>query len=219
MSTLFEDFDPRLVVAWTPIVDAPNTLRAAESDVVARVSAVRRREFATGRALARELLGRLGAVDPVVPSAPDRSPSWPEGFVGSIAHTDRVCVVAVGRASDFGSVGIDVEPARPLESDLFATIATARELERVARLSPDIRGLAVRRLFTAKEAVYKCLYPLVGVFLDFHDVQVEFDADGRSFGAEVRHPAAHEFPVEGRVVLEHGSIHALVVCRAFVQAS
>jgi 4'-phosphopantetheinyl transferase EntD len=218
MSAPFSGFHPRLLVEAMPIVDARAELAAEERDVVARVSAGRLCEYTTGRLLARDLLRRLGLQDPVVTRYPDRSPRWPSGFVGSIAHCDRRCIVAVARKEDFASVGIDIEPADELESELFDTIATEHELRRLEVLPGHERGLEARRLFTAKEAAYKCAYPLLGAFLDFHDVSVEFSAGGH-FAVAVAHPAARRFEFEGNLAELHGCLHALVVSPTRVPVS
>ena len=78
-----------------------------------------------------------------------------------------MAVAAIAAKSQFLSVGVDIEPAEPLEPGLLEIIATARERER-APYDP-FRG---RLLFSIKEAIYKAVYPLDGVFLDHHDVEV-----------------------------------------------
>ena len=73
-----------------------------------------------------------------------------------------------------GAVGIDVEPAESLPSELLDLVATPQER---LRLGDDpYHG---RLLFVAKEAVYKAVYPLDQTFLDHHDVQVSF-AEGKA---------------------------------------
>src|SRR5438034_5985768 len=65
--------------------------------------------FDMGRACAAELLAELGARETSVAMAADRSPVWPQGYVGSITHTDDLLGVAVARRKDFRSIGIDAE--------------------------------------------------------------------------------------------------------------
>jgi 4'-phosphopantetheinyl transferase EntD len=69
---------------------------------------------------------------------------------------------------DFNAVGIDVEPAVALPPDMLALIATSQEQRRIA--DDPLRG---KLLFAAKEAVYKALYPLDRVFLEFRDIEVD----------------------------------------------
>ncbi len=175
---------PDWVLTVTSTIDAtPDDLLPQELLSVARAVRKRQCEFATGRVRARALLARLGFPDAAVPVGPDRSPVWPEGVVGSISHTSDLCVVAVARQSQTGSLGIDVEPEGPLDDETLSGICTARELEGLGRLSEAGRGLAARRLFSAKESVFKCQYPVTGAMPDFRDVEIEFDRASDAFEA------------------------------------
>ncbi|MDZ4773598.1 MAG: 4'-phosphopantetheinyl transferase superfamily protein [Planctomycetota bacterium] len=210
MKVLSQDFDTRLVVAAVPIFDASVILADAECAAVANATEKRKREYTTGRWLARELLHRIGSAQTTVACSPDRSPRWPRGFVGSIAHTDRRCVVAVGHAHDFASVGIDIEPVEPVETELFDFIATTAEREKIECLPVSSRGRAVRQLFTAKEAAYKCVYPLLGKFLDFAEIEIEFPSAANRFSVTIAHPAARELALVGSIVECDGCFYTLV---------
>lgn len=209
LEALQAEFGGRLFIGSSAIVDAGSDLAPEERLAVEHVTAARLREFSTGRAVARELLVRLGVVRPVVTRALDRSPLWPAGCVGSIAHTEHKCIVAVGRECDYRSVGIDIEPDEPIEHDLFDTIAVEKELEQFAI---EARALGVRRLFVAKEAAYKCLHPVIGVFLDFHDITITID--GCRFTAVTRHPDAMGHAVEGLLTEYDGHVLALAALPA-----
>ena len=128
-----------------------------------------RRASGSARMLARTLLPRLGLhQQPIVKSA-SGLPIWPSGIVGSLAHDSEIAVAAIAMRRLFSSVGIDIEPADPLDPALLAMVATSRERERAS--DEPCRG---RLLFCIKEAVYKASYPLDGTFLDHHDVEVDF---------------------------------------------
>jgi 4'-phosphopantetheinyl transferase EntD len=126
-----------------------------------------RRASGAARIVARQLLAQLGHGHCAVPKASSGAPIWPAGVVGSLTHDSRVAVAAVGRRRDVAALGIDVEPAESLPSDLLDLVATAQERLRIA--DDPYHG---RLLFAAKEAVYKAVYPLDQTFLDHHDVQV-----------------------------------------------
>ncbi len=66
-----------------------------------------------------------------------------------------------------GAVGIDVEPAEPLPQDMLDLVA--RDEER-RWIGGDL--VEARRLFAAKEAVYKASFALDRTFLEFHDIAV-----------------------------------------------
>ena len=55
----------------------------------------------------------------------------------------------------------------PLPGDLLDVIATANERE---QLKGDL--VSARLLFCMKEAVYKATYPIDGMFLEHHDVEI-----------------------------------------------
>ena len=99
------------------------------------------------------------------------APVWPAGVVGSLAHDPEIAVAAVALRRDFAALGVDVEPAEPLPSELIDIVATLWEKRQLAE---DPRS--GRLLFAAKEAVYKAVFPLDGTFLDHHNVVVDLSA-------------------------------------------
>ena len=135
--------------------------------------------FDTGRACAAELLADLGSRETSVPMAADRSPVWPQGYVGSITHTDELVGVAVARRKDFRSIGIDAEAIVPTEIRVEIEDLCMSETERALRDSVEINHQTFSSLcFSAKESFFKCLYPLTGVWFDFRDAEIAcFDAD------------------------------------------
>jgi 4'-phosphopantetheinyl transferase EntD len=168
-------------------------LHEVEAAHVARAVPRRQNEFAAGRALLRDLLGR----EVTIPVAPDRSPVLPSGVVGSLAHDREVVVAALSTEPDIAALGVDVEPATPLELDLAAVI-----------LRDDEAGIDAHRAFTMKEAAYKAWSTLGGRMLDHHDVRVRLDGD--RFLAEV---VADGSVFEGRSALVARRWLALVVVR------
>jgi 4'-phosphopantetheinyl transferase EntD len=142
-----------------------------EADAFASSVVKRRRASGAARIVARELLAKLGcAYSTALPKSTSGAPIWPQGIVGSLAHDSRFAIAAVGRRQDVAALGIDIEPADslPFELDL---IATPRE-----RLSIGSYRYFGRLLFSAKEAVYKAVHPLDNIFLEHHDVEIDFDA-------------------------------------------
>lgn len=142
-----------------------------EADILAGSVIERRRASGAARILVRELLAQLGCSQTTaLPKSTSGAPVWPTGIIGSLAHDSRFAIAAVGRRDDVVALGIDIEPAEslPFELDLIAT-----PRERLAVISSRYGG---RLLFTAKEAVYKAVYPLDGIFLEHHDVEIDFDS-------------------------------------------
>jgi 4'-phosphopantetheinyl transferase EntD len=145
-------------------------LTATERASLGATLTASRRASGAARALARQLVSQLGAgVAPIVKGR-DGAPVWPHGIAGSLAHDATFAVAAVGWKRDVGSVGIDIEPAEPLPSDVVPLVATPRELARCAD------PMAAREIFCAKEAVYKAVYALDGRMLDYDDIGVDLQA-------------------------------------------
>lgn len=181
----------------------------------------RRREFAAGRSAARSALAELGLHDVTLPADEDRVPRWPDGVAGSISHCDGLCVAAAGDDAGLLGLGLDVEPATPMEPRLVSRVCTPREEAwgrlAVSRLDPC---LLYKIVFTAKEAVYKCCFPRTRRELEFHDVEVTPSPPTGAFEAEIdgappgspapfgspSDPRATPLPsrLEGRFTLEGG---------------
>ncbi len=123
-----------------------------------------RRASGVARMVARSLLAQLGYSEARVPKGAGGAPVWTVGVVGSLAYDDEIAVAAVGLRRDFASVGIDVERADALPSDMLTLVATQSERRRI---EDDL--VKAKRLFAVKGAVCKAVYPLDGVFLEFGD--------------------------------------------------
>ena len=154
-----------------------------ERALVAHAAPSRQQEFATGRVCAREVLARAGIVGFPLLRNDDRTPVWPEGIVGSISHTREACVVAVARRRDVLGIGLDVEEEESLEPDLWPIVCTGTELQWLANRASSERGRLAKAIFSAKECTYKCLYPVIGIPLEFDDVEIDLDLESRRFRA------------------------------------
>jgi 4'-phosphopantetheinyl transferase EntD len=93
--------------------------------------------------------------------------------VASISHTAGYCAVVAARAANYGGLGLDVERAGEVEPELVDMIALPAEA-RILRAADAGRTA----LFSAKEAVYKCVFPALGLDPDFHDVSTGAPAGG-----------------------------------------
>jgi len=135
----------------------------------------RRLEFSRGRQCARAALRRLGFADGPILTGSQREPLWPAGVVGSITHTDGLCLAAVASQKSYSGVGIDVEPAAPLTPAVAERIATEVEMNALSAMPPL---LAARLIFSAKESFYKSQFYLTREFLGFFDVSIELEPGG-----------------------------------------
>jgi len=181
-------------------------LLKAEQEAIAGAAKTRIEQYTAGRVCSRIALGRLGvaATTPII-RGEDRAPVWPAGMVGSISHTDSWCAAAVARAEVVRSIGIDLELATPLKESLWRRVCTPKERDWLHQL-PSV-GLTGKILFSAKEAVYKCQYPITNKFLGFHAVEIELGDE--SFRAIFQQEAGEFQPGDvmlGRYLVEEGLV-------------
>lgn len=174
-----------LSVVCTDVDGATETLWPEEAAAVAKAIPRRRREFAAGRAAAREAMHRLSVCSGAIPANPDRSPRWPAGIVGSISHTAEICLAVVGLRKLWSSIGIDIEPNQDIEESLWEIICAPDELRLVREQPPSKQAAFVARIFVAKEAFFKWQFPLNKAMLDFQDVSVQWRYEGRCFRVQV----------------------------------
>ncbi len=204
VSGLF-DGAPGVRVAAAPTSTPVETLLAEEQALVARAVEVRRREFATGRRLARTLLAEAGWPEAPLLRDADRVPLWPEGALGCISHTREWCVVAVASCDDVTALGVDVEPDTPLEPALWPRIATHAEREWLSRQPEAERGRLAHGIFVVKECVYKAAFPSRRERWGFQDVETALEPIAGRFRAETPGFGAGERRVvEGRLLRRDG---------------
>jgi 4'-phosphopantetheinyl transferase EntD len=162
---------PGVRFAFRPIAPVDeNALFPEEAAPFARSVVKVRRASGAARIAARHLLAEMGHANRPILKSSSGAPVWPPGVVGSLSHASDIAAAAVALRSDFASIGVDIEPAEPLPSELLPLVGTPRE-----RRLPGFEGHG-RLLFTVKEAIYKSLSALGHGFLDHQDVEVDLDA-------------------------------------------
>lgn len=170
-----------------PTTISPKLLLPEERVYIKNSIIKRKREFAAGRLLARHLLNNLGFPDRPLMMDDEHVPVWPTGIKGSISHCDDLCMVALFDSfnSKTKNIGIDVEKNKPIERDIWNLISTEEEIERISR-NKHLEGQVIQFLFSAKEAVYKCLFPITRKPLEFRDVRILMDNQNKNFSVEIR---------------------------------
>lgn len=168
MPIVTREGDPRVL---GPVAEVWPEERAA----VERAVAKRRNEYFATRHLARLALAELTVPGCAILNNSDRSPRWPSGVVGSLSHTDTWCGVALTRPTDgICGLGIDLERVGSVSLEVEQRISSARELS-----ASDPTAASLR--FSAKEALYKAIFPFVKRFVGFLEVEIHLDDDRRSF--------------------------------------
>ena len=174
----------------------------------------RRREYLAGRIAAHRAMEKLGLAARPVLSSRSRAPVWPRGLVGSLSHNATTCVAVVARASQVRSLGVDVEDDSPLPADLIATVCTLDERAWLASRPEVSRRLLAKLIFSAKEAVYKCQFPISRKVIDFTSVLVTPDMDTGQFEATFLEDAGafrvHD-RLTGRFAISDHLIHTAMV--------
>jgi len=89
---------------------------------------------------ARRALAELGVDSGALLPNLERSPSWPPGTTGTIAHASGCWAVAVTDSPGVLRVGLDLEPDTPLQSGLERLICTEDERSWVNQFNSKDRG-------------------------------------------------------------------------------
>jgi 4'-phosphopantetheinyl transferase EntD len=177
----------------------------------------RRLFFALGRAAARDALRELEGTEPVaIPRAPSGEPVWPASIVGSISHSHEVAVAVVGRREDYAGLGVDVEDrARGPSPRAARLVCRPSEMDWV---DPESGTDRLARLFSAKEAVFKALFPIEQVWLGFADAELRWLHEEEGFEARVLKRVGDAYPA-GFVLRVNSTLGATwVLSTAFVPA-
>lgn len=203
---LFTEIE-KVVAIYAPLEVIRPAIFAEEAELLRKAVASRRFEFAAGRTLARAALKTLGFSAQPIPIAEGRFPIWPDGVVGSISHSFSLVATAVALSDDLAGIGIDVQERNSVSGKDTESIATPNEQRKLAERS---RGLDATILFACKEAVYKSVNPIIGEFLEFHDVEVSVVGSG--FEARCRPDKRSALPIssgQGHLASVGGHIVAL----------
>src|SRR5262249_36047486 len=122
--------------------------------------------YVAGRLCAEHALRRTGIAS-AVGRGGSGEPLWPEGFVGSITHTEtQARARAARRDGTTGILGIGIDSqslADEASVDAILSVCCTRS-ERVMLLDgrpPRERCLAATIVFALKEAFYKAVHPSV----------------------------------------------------------
>lgn len=175
-ASLLADSPVRVAERNPDLIEAGAGLFPAEAEQIQRAVESRQKQYTAGRILARHAWGELGVDPQPLLNDERRVPIWPAGLVGSITHTRGWCAAAVARATDVAGIGIDVEAASVLEHGLWERICRPEERAFLDAQPAAERGLLAKVVFSAKESIYKALYPRTRVFLDFQGMSVQLVA-------------------------------------------
>lgn len=143
----------------------------------ARACEKKKLELALGREAARSALRQIGYESgPAALRGTGGEPLWPKGVTGSISHCYPWSVaVVVAQGTHDSAVGIDLESVDRLRDiNISNLVCSEEELQWVREGDARERLLMV---FSAKEAVYKALYPVYQRYIDFRQVELSWLSD------------------------------------------
>jgi enterobactin synthetase component D len=202
------------------LADVLDVARLELPSAIAASVPKRQLAYVAGRLCAEHALRRAGIAS-AVGRGESGEPLWPEGFVGSITHTDAMaCAVAARRDGTAGirRIGIDSQSlADEASVDAILSVCCTGG-ERAMLLDgrpPRERCLAATIVFALKEAFYKAVHPLVGRFVDFDELEVRaISAAIGGEGSATLCPSLPELPrgtaLQARFTLDDEAVHALV---------
>jgi 4'-phosphopantetheinyl transferase EntD/rubredoxin len=146
----------------------------------------RRIDFVNGRACAQLALRHLGYNVPSLRRGAYRQPLWPKEVAGSITHTEGYCVAMAVTRERTSSVGIDAESTTHVSDRLILRSCTPAELAGLPQSGPA-RIAAAICLLSAKESLFKCLFPLLGP-IGLRDADIRAESDGRLYVSAFHRP-------------------------------
>ncbi|WDE13823.1 4'-phosphopantetheinyl transferase family protein [Thalassomonas haliotis] len=133
----------------------------------------RQGEYLAGRYAAILALAELGINTRNIPTGEHRSPVWPEGVLASITHTSTAAFCVAASKQRVNYLGIDHE--NWLKADNVAEIKNSiiNEKEEVLLKQSQMSfEQAFTLVFSAKESLFKALYPSVGYYFDFSAAEI-----------------------------------------------
>lgn len=189
----FDTIPEGIIIKTTAIFLSRPSPFDSEEAFIDKAVEKRKSEFRTGRYLTRLALEELGLAPCAINSGPNRQPLWPRNVVGSISHCSKLCVSAIASSAKFQSIGIDVELNNPIPSNIHPMIFSSEESHSRAHASP------LRRLdlitFSAKESIFKCIFPLVGFYFDFQEVSLNINEEASTFTAHLPNRVTDEINI------------------------
>ena len=142
----------------------------------------------------------------------DRSPIWPQGFIGSISHSKNLVAVALSQNCKY--LGIDLENLGRMKIDVFNKISVDEDIKIVNGLTDE---QLMTLIFSAKEALFKALYPEVKKFFGFDYAYVKnVFVDKNSFEICLKKPINELWTPEkrqaitGRFLFDQGHCLAII---------
>ena len=205
-------FSADVVVHLSTVEDYYSHLHCDEKKCVQNAIAKRRREFSTGRYCAHGALRDLGVESGPILSGEKREPLWPVGIKGSISHSSTNAVAVVSRDPLLISVGLDVESAEAISDRIRDMVCTKQDIENLGIYVDN--PIYWKLIFSAKESIYKCLFPIVRKWIGFSHANLQFDFPSGRFiikmDESLEIPRDYLDAMQGRFILSKSQLFTCV---------
>ncbi|ARB85522.1 MULTISPECIES: 4'-phosphopantetheinyl transferase family protein [Yersinia] len=172
--------------------------------------AKRRAEYLAGRFVARQVLNMLEVRDYPLANGLDRAPLWPAGLIGSISHNNQralcaaqIITPAIEHSDESGyvhGVGLDIESLIAVEraNDLWPGILSEEEYRNLQE-GPLAFNHLLTLAFSAKESLFKAVYPQLGRYFDFLEARfLSYSMASGRFELQLLRDLSSDFPA-GRI--------------------
>jgi 4'-phosphopantetheinyl transferase EntD len=142
--------------------------QAIQSSVVKRQA-----EYLAGRYAARGALRSLGLQGKYIPSGKHRNPLWASSISASITHTNKAAICAASFKKNYLYLGIDLEKRLNAKSiiTIRSSIINLQEEKLILSCNLSFED-TFSLIFSAKESLFKALYPRVGQYFDFSAARI-----------------------------------------------
>lgn len=149
------------------------------------------------------LLLNAAGLPPIEPvRLPSGARKWPHGYVGSVSHKGTRVLAALAREEDLPMVGIDIDDRRAVD------LPCARPCEHPPTEAAPWSAI----VFSAKEAVFKALHPIVNRPFGSDDVVLSWHPPrGATLGAHA-HALAYDLEVRCSLAEPSWVISAALPC-------
>jgi enterobactin synthetase component D len=147
----------------------------------------RQSEFLAGRIMAQKSLQQLDHKNVNIAIGKDRSPIWPIGIIGAISHSNDLVLCIMASTTDYAYVGCDIEPMIANDTRMNIDNIIINEDEKLLMKSTYLEeSVSFTLVYSAKESLFKALYPDVKRYFDFSAAQIsDIDTSKQTFNIKL----------------------------------
>lgn len=194
-------------------------LHLEEQRISAKFSEKRKKEYTTGRIIAKHLLERIGIYNFPILRGTLGEPLWPQGLTGSISHCADRCFVAIADKKHYKSIGIDIDSIDDLPETLIDGVCTDAEKKWICSMKCQEKEYPYAKMFfSAKESAYKCIFPFIHDFIDFTEAEIAFGTPAHSFRVKLVPSMRKGIPllanIRGYIFMDKKYIYSLALLAA-----